>query len=253
MGSVGIGFTVNKGARVTVTPHEKNTICFNGKQINFPTVASVMNKLRVDKLRVDILSLLPLGYGFGISAASSLGAAWAINKLLRLKKTENQLAEIAHISEIENKTGLGSVGTQITGGFLFKTKPGFPVKAIKYPFLGHKIYVAIIDRFITTEVLNNRSSWRFINKAADDTLEKLKQISSPTLDDMIDASFDFANQAKLLYHGKLKEIIIKIKNKGNHATMSILGQVVVASCKLTGTDFPVEELTITNDHVRLLD
>ena len=64
-----------------------------------------------------MFSSLPLGYWFGISGASALATAYALNRLLKLKKSNKELAIIAHIAEVESKTGLGDVTNQYYWGF----------------------------------------------------------------------------------------------------------------------------------------
>ena len=89
-GSLGVGFTINKGVTVTIKKlnnnNIKNIIYFNNKKINFPTVGSVIKILTNEKVRVDIRSELPLGCGFGLSGASALATAYALSRLLKLRE-----------------------------------------------------------------------------------------------------------------------------------------------------------------------
>src|SRR3989338_2127727 len=154
-GSLGIGFTINKGAAVTIKKaanNERNKktkknrdknrsiVYFNNKKINFPTINSVIEKLTLEKVIVSIKSELPLGAGFGLSGASALAAAYALNRLLKLKKSKKELALIAHIAEVENLTGLGDVINQYYGGFLAKYKPSYMFKAEKLPIKDKAVY-----------------------------------------------------------------------------------------------------------------
>src|SRR3990167_1983065 len=123
MGSYGIGFTLNEGVIAEASRAKKKGVFYNNLPISFPTVISVINRLTEEKLRVHIKSKLPLGCGFGLSGASALAAAYAINGLLKLKKSKKELAIIAHTAEVENKTGLGDVVNQYYGGFCIKSKP----------------------------------------------------------------------------------------------------------------------------------
>lgn len=247
MGSVGVGCTIDREVLVEVEESSVNETIFNGATINFPTVESVINTLSPSPVKVSIQSPLPLGCGFGISGASALAAAAALNKLFNLKKTIMDLAKIAHTAEIVNHTGLGSVATQITGGFLLKKRPGLPVSAIKLPLVGQKLYAVIIDRLITPSILKDDKKIQKVNAAADYYLQQLKNIKSPQLKDVIDVSYNFVSETGLLTDKRVINIIGRIRKAGGSATMAILGKVVITNIKpwFTG-DYKIEELTITD-------
>ena len=118
MGSYGVGFTLNEGVIAEAEKSKRNEIVFNNESINFPAVKSVMKKLTKQKIRIYIKTKLPLGCGFGLSGASALASAYAINKLLNLKKSKKESAIIAHTADAENRTGLGDVVTSFTADFL---------------------------------------------------------------------------------------------------------------------------------------
>jgi pantoate kinase len=52
---------------------------------------------------------VPVGHGFGASAASSLSAVYALGRALRLRLPKESLAYFAHEAEIISMTGLGTV------------------------------------------------------------------------------------------------------------------------------------------------
>ncbi len=250
MGSIGVGCTVDKRVYVEVEKSQKTEIYFNKVKINIPTVSYVIDKLTDSPALISIKSFLPLGYGFGISGASALATASALNELFNLNKTKMDLAKIAHVSEIVNHTGLGSVATQITGGFLLKRKPGLPVLAIRLPFVGQKIYAIIIDRLLTPTVLQDKKRIRKVNTTADYYLHQLKNKKSLKLKDVTDASYNFVSETGLLTDKRVINIIDKIRKAGGSATMAILGKVVITDMKPTFIkDYKPVELTITNDHI----
>lgn len=250
MGSIGIGCTVDKKVFVSVEKAEKTVVLLNGKPIEFPTVSYVIDKLTQSPVRVTIKSPLPLGSGFGISGASALSCAHSLDKLFHLKKTKSVLSQIAHTAEIINKTGLGSVGTQITGGFLLKTKSGLPVSAIKLPFTGQKIYAIIIGKLLTPSILKDKKKIQEVNKVTDYYLLQLKNKKNIQLKDVLDASYEFVSKTGLLTDKKMIDIICRIKKSGGSATMAILGKVVISNIKPNfNIDYPLEELMITNNHL----
>lgn len=249
-GSIGIGCTLDKEVEVTVKPDNKTNILFNKKPIHFPTAEYALSSVIDKSVVINIKSPLPLGFGFGVSSASTLATLFAVNKIFRLNMNKMQLAQIAHEAEIINHTGLGSVATQITGGFLMKNIPGLPPSDfVRLPFVGKKLYAILIDRLETPLILNNKAHLEKINKEADWALQMIKTIPNISLEEIIDIAYQFTDKSGLLTHPVVSSLIKKIHIHGGHATMAILGQVVISDIK---PDFPinnyrVEELTIT-DH-----
>lgn len=259
MGSVGVGCTIGDEVIVEVEKSSSAEVIFNGTPINFPTVHSVVESLATSPVVVSIKSPLPLGYGFGISSASSLACAYAINEIFDLGKERLELAKIAHVSEIQNYTGLGSVATQITGGFLVKNKPGIPacagrpVDAYNLPFIGQKLYAVIIDRLETPTVLHDERKLEKINAAADYALRKIKNTDNITLEEIINISHECAEKSGLIINKYVKHIISAIRKAGGSATISMLGCVVLTTKKHDNIrDYPVKELVISDKTVKYL-
>ena len=74
MHSLGLGLTIAEGVNVEVGHDDAgNSVFFNGEPVEFPTVASVVERLSLGPVRVTIESPLPLSCGFGLSGASSTG------------------------------------------------------------------------------------------------------------------------------------------------------------------------------------
>lgn len=254
MGSVGVGCTVDKEVIVEVQKSSFDELIFNGTTINFPTVHEVIKYLSSTPVRVYIRSPLPLGYGFGISSASALATSFAINKLFNLKKNRLELAKIAHIAEIKNYTGLGSVATQITRGFLIKEKPGVPVHAGKLPFIGQKLYAVIVDKLETPSILKNQRYLQKVNHVAEKYLSLIKQADKLNLAQILDFSYYFSSEAGLIQNKKVKELIEEERKNGGHACMAILGYVVITDKKPSLTqNYPIHQLTISNHRQRVAD
>ncbi len=252
-GSVGIGTTLDKNVTVIVSKNNSGQIFFNGVPISFPTVVSVIKSLTDQSLKIDISSLLPLGYGFGISAASALASAFAVNRLMTLGKSKEELIRITHRAEIVNHTGLGSTVTAATGGFLLKTKAGIPTKTKLLPFTGQKLYAVIIDKLTTPTVLNSKIRLRTVNNAAEGVLETIHKNSFLKLKDVIDLGYIFAVKAGLLTDIRVISVISDIRKKGKHATMAMLGQVVISDTKpRLKVNYRIEELTVSKEIVRLI-
>lgn len=249
-GSIGIGFTVDQGVTVSVCAFSVNEILFNGIPITFPTVLSVIKSLAPNPVIVDIKTSLPLGCGFGLSGACALSCAYGINIVYNQRLSKEKIAEIAHMAEIENNTGLGTVGTQFTGGFLVKTAPGFPVKAYSLGFIGKSVYTTVINPLSTSSILTDNKKITDINQAADRALTRVKRKS--TIEEILDISYAYASDAHLFSDPVMKEIADEIRSSGGHASMAMLGQVIVSDRMPSAKSYPVKKFTITDDTVKIL-
>ena len=136
LGSLGAGFSIQKGVKTTVTIRNKTkhdisnfTIKVNGFESGDMRVSEVvLSKFSTKGKFVDIIHEIdvPVGYGFGCSAAVALSLSIALNDALECKLSKIKVAQIAHDVEIECKTGLGDVLASYHGGFEIRDKPGAP-------------------------------------------------------------------------------------------------------------------------------
>jgi len=246
-GSLGVGFTINKGVTVSIKKiKNKATISFNNKEIKFPTVASVIEKLNKNKenLEIRINSQLPLSCGFGISGASALATAYTLNKLLNLKKSKQELAKIAHTAEVENKTGLGDVINQYYGGFLIKYEPSYKFKVKKLKINNKKIYYKIFSKLDTKKIITNKQIKNKINKASINSLKTIKKISNKniSLNKIIKISKEFSIDSSLLKNKDIIRLIDKIEKNNGSASMIMLGNAVFSDKRFKGS----KELKIMN-------
>ena len=252
-GSTGVGCTINRNVVAKVSIAADNSIFFNGLRIKLPTIITALEKLTHGKFRTSLTSELPIGCGFGISGAATLATLWAANQLLNKKQNFRTLSEIAHFAEITNRTGLGTVATQITGGFLVKSKPGIPVTFKRLSFTGSKIYAVILGKVSTAKILANNTKMILINNSAESTLEKINKIKSPALSEIIKLSYDFCKKSRIYNYSEANSIISKIYEQNGSATMSMVGHVILSTIKPSLPNKNILELTIVNNKVKLLE
>lgn len=230
-GSSGLGFTVNEGVTVHVSRGKKTSVIFNGKLIIFPTVEFVIAKLTKETVSVVISSPLPLGSGFGLSGASALATAYALNELFDLGKDKKQLAVIAHTADVTEKTGLGDVVNQYFGGFLLKTKPSSHFDVQRIPLAETPVYWTSFSSLSTKDMLNNQSLMVKITHAADAAIVAVKNLlkkGSPPFASFMDVSYKFVKQSEILQNTKTRETIGAIIADGGHASMIIVGNAVMS-------------------------
>jgi pantoate kinase len=238
MHSLGMGFTITEGVVVTVSQHSNEiTVRFNDNEIHFPTVVSVIQKLTPQPIQVEIESPLPLGCGFGLSGAASLATTYALNALLALGKSEEELAMTAHVAEVENRTGLGDVCAQYHGGCLVKLKRGYPLAAERLPIPAQPIYYRYFSSIQTKTILENAERRERINRAADETLQALEKLTKSDAVDFnacIQLSKQFSLNSGLLEDSRVKETISGIEKAGGVASMIMLGNAVFSTQPFEG-------------------
>jgi pantoate kinase len=237
MHSLGMGFTVSDGVTVSVARDESTTVNFNGTTIDFVTVLSVVAKIADVPLRIDIRSELPLSGGFGLSGASALATAFAIDAFLDLGMTERELGMAAHVAEVENLTGLGDIAGQFNGGCLVKLVPGDPLAAIRLPVPEQDVYYRYFSAINTRDVIGHPEQRERINAAAAAALEalgRLKDRNESDFSSYIEVAKDFAIHSGLLADERVKRAIRECEDSGGTASMIMLGNAVFSNVFFTG-------------------
>jgi pantoate kinase len=229
-GSRGCGFTLQAGTvtEVMVKDGEGISIQLNGVERDAPTTESVVRELAANR-SVEVRSKIdvPIGCGFGASGAGALSTALALNEALSLNFTYEQVAKVAHIAEVENKTGLGDVIAQSYGGLVIRKEPGAPGIGVvdRFPVSDVKIDYVVFGEINTKDVLEDADMRRSINKAGREAMKNLLQI--PTFEEFVTLSKKFATQTGLL-GSKAADAIEAVESIGGTASMAMLGNTVFA-------------------------
>jgi len=136
IGAHGGGFVISKGvtAKVEVKEAEASRISvyINGEPApEAKTSETVVKKIlsRAEgayEVRVEHDVQVPIGAGYGASGAGALAVGLALNEALALRLTCNEVGRIAHVAEVECKTGLGTVAALMLGGAVVTLKSGGP-------------------------------------------------------------------------------------------------------------------------------
>jgi len=205
VGARGGGFGIKKGVltKIDVTEAEKNSVkvSINGKPLPEAGTTKTVVQMLLSKVsgtynvmvkhKVDV----PIGAGFGSSAAGALTTALALSKALGLDLTYNQIGRIAHVAEVKCKTGLGTVGPLMFGGCILTIEPGAPGIAIidRIPISADYVIVAgVFGSIPTKEVLASPEKRLAVNKWGKKTLEKI--LSEPSLENFLACCCDFAEK-----------------------------------------------------------
>ena len=247
VGARGGGFGIQKGVTTEVSVEENSVNSINvfikGKSApeaeTTKAVAEMLLK-KVDtpykvviKHRVDV----PIGAGFGSSAAGALTAALALSKALGLNLTYNQLGRIAHVAEVKCKTGLGTVGPLMLGGCIITLEPGAPGIAIidRIPITtDYAVVAGVFGPILTREVLSSKEKRLAVNKWGRKTLEKI--LSEPSLENFLACCWEFAQ--KTGFATERVRTLVKLAEKAGAvgAAQNMVGEAVHALTTLENAE-----------------
>ena len=235
-GSRGAGVSIEKGVITTVSlkPADQNMIkaLINGIETEAPVTKSVvkhMLKLTSKNFTVTINHKveIPIGAGIGASGAGAFSTALALNKALNLGLTYDKAAQIAHLAEIVNKTGLGTVLAQSRGGVEIRVKPGAPG-------IGHVDLIPVdpdtvvvcgsLGPIETKKMLSNPEIREKINRIGGRMVDEL--VKNASIEKLMKLSKRFAAETGLMSE-KVKNIVKGLEKNGFvNASMAMFGETV---------------------------
>ena len=226
-GSCGAGFLLSKGVKTTISPSDK--LCIDVNAGDDTVINEVLDILNVDtdfKIMQDIS--LPIGAGFGTSAASALSLTLAINEFLDLGYSHDLCGQIAHMAEINLGSGLGDVIAQTGRGLVLRTQPGAPgIGEIKS--FEHEVYVAYktFGKIETSDIIHDPHFKRVISEAGLKYLELFE--SQPTLENFLSFSNEFAHEINLM-SGEVENLIDYFNSSSDilGSSMAMLGNTAFA-------------------------
>jgi pantoate kinase len=206
VGARGGGFGIQKGVLTEVSVSEAKTtqirVFINGKFAPEAETTRTVSQMLLNKSgksckvvinhKVDV----PIGAGFGSSAAGALTAGLALSKALDLPLTYNQIGRIAHVAEVECKTGLGTVGPLMLGGCVLTVEPGAPGISVidRIPLRDDYLIVAGVFGYTPTkQMLTSAEKRHEVNRYGRRTLEAI--LAEPSVENFMSCCLDFAEKA----------------------------------------------------------
>ena len=235
-GARGAGFSITRGVLTTVHSEEARhgslSIKINGVPTNLATVSeNVVSKMtkglrKPQEMVVEHEASIPIGAGFGASGSGALSLALALNEALELRLTRMEAARVAHVAEIECRTGLGSVLAELNGGFGVTDKPGGPGVGETVRFPHSKDLRAVCLHFgpISTEkALSDKKLRRKINELGGRFVDELK--GSPSVDGFLELSRSFAEHVELITQ-RVRSVLEKTDEEGFLCSMAMFGETI---------------------------
>lgn len=239
-GSKGAGITLDEGVVTNTKIKDGNgniIINVNNKEDSLNTISKKTVKIILDRYNVNIQdydiyinhdSKLPIGAGFGTSAAFALGISFTLPKLMGINISFKEAGEIAHLAEISQSSGLGDVISEMFGGCVIRLHEGSPVKGIidKIP-ITKPIYVITktIGLLETKDIIENPIHQKHINQSGSILLNRL--VNNPSISNFMKLSRKFANDTQLISK-EIAEIINILDEETLGASMAMLGNTAFA-------------------------
>lgn len=246
-GSRGAGVVMDKGVITKTKISDGNgvQIKINGKTdarnatITEKTVEIIKRNYNLDnkKIAINHEVNVPIGAGFGTSAAFALGAALGISNIFNLPLTFNKAAQIAHIAEVEMKSGLGDVIGELSGGLVLRLKEGAPGVGITDKLLlneSEDLYVIskCFGEINTGDIIEDPIHKERINSTGRDLL--LKLVDDPRPENLMKLSRKFAEKT-LLMSSEVCEAVAILEEETIGASMAMLGNTAFAISKSPDT------------------
>ena len=235
LGSLGAGFSIQKGVKTTVILNSRNSntakfhIQIKGFKTGDVRVSEyVLNKFLADNddYFVDVIHELnvPVGYGLGCSAAVALSLALALNQALNAGYTKTEVAQIAHLAEIKCKTGLGDVLASYHGGFEIRTKSGAPgIGELEKIDPKEKLDALIVcfNPISTKKFLGEKIS--LVNGLGGKMVQEL--IKSKDINEFQDKSIKFAKYIKVVTP-KMSNVANELRKNGIKCGVALFGETI---------------------------
>ena len=226
-GSCGAGFLLSKGVRTTID--DADELIINVNQGDSTVIDEVLRILEIDtnfKITQDIQ--LPIGAGFGTSAASALSLSLALNDFLDLNYPKELCGQIAHMAEVNLGSGLGDVIAQTGHGMVLRVEPGAPGIG-KIESFEHDVYVAwkTFGGIDTSSIIRDPHHREVISDVGLKYLEFFEEKSS--LRNFLDFSYKFSTETNLM-SGEVKSLVDYLNSRDDilGSSMAMLGNTVFA-------------------------
>ena len=172
-GSIGAGIVISEGVTATVKPSDRISICIKRRfspdtssdiSSESPLLEHVMEHLNMTASVVTVCTL-PIGSGFGLSAAALLATLTALNQLFDRGMNAEEIAQCAHGAEVTHRTGLGDVAASQGGGRVVRSGPGIH-GAIERRFdMPEPLYAISFGPIHTPAVLGSPAQMNLISSA----------------------------------------------------------------------------------------
>lgn len=238
VGSRGFGVSLGLGARTTVKIKKAsenslkvkiNNHASDSARVSNHVVSAFLARFAEtenSEIMVEHHIQAPIGAGFGTSGAAALSLALALNEAFNLGMSRIQAAQLAHIAEVECKTGLGTVIAETFGGLEIRVKPGAPgigeIKQLSVP-ANTVVACLVFGPLSTSEFLTDQETRTRINKFGGELIDEL--VEAPSIGNFMKLSRQFAEHVELITE-KVRHVLTAADEVGVVCSMPMFGESV---------------------------
>ena len=227
-GSTGAGIVIRQGVTAVAEPARAREVGIFRRSADgnlslvaasSPPVEYAMERLGVTA-RVTTETTLPIGAGFGLSAAALLSTLSALDRLFSLDLGPRSVARLAHEAEIVHLTGLGDVAACQGGGCDCRMGAGIDGEILRIPAGGNTITAVTFGPISTPEVLSSPRALARVDRAYPGRCPR-------DIADFFRISREFAEKSGCITP-RVREGLAACDRAGIPASMTMLGEGIFA-------------------------
>lgn len=231
-GSVGAGVVISEGVRAEVRKTERmhplvtiESVDSQGRIVeNDQGSAPIEYILKRLDLTAEVRTKcrVPIGSGFGMSAAALLASISAMNTLFVLGLEPVEVAALAHEAEIVHRSGLGDVAAcqEGDGGIVCRMGPGIDAPMVRLRNGYGPIAAVNFGPLDTAGVLDSDIQMHRVEASYPDRCPR-------DVEDFFALSLQFAHESGLI-SPEVEEVLEACERSGVPASMTMLGNGVFA-------------------------
>ncbi len=221
-GSIGAGLVLSEGVTATVERSDETEVVVVAdgiETIGSPPIEEALERMKVQAL-VMTESYLPMGSGFGLSAASLLATIIAADTLFSLSMGMSEITRLAHDIEVSRGNGLGDVAAERGGGLVCRSSPGINGVASRQMVPEMPVAIISLAPISTQQVLASPESMERVTAAYPGRCPA-------DIDDFFALSRQFAESSGLITD-PVRPILSACDDANVPASMTMLGEGVFA-------------------------
>jgi pantoate kinase len=237
-GSKGAGVSLSRGVKTHIkmkpSLKKRRRVSINGVVSDSAVVSehvlnafgSSFSEMENFEVIVEHYAEVPLGAGFGTSGAAALSLALALNEALGIGLSRIEAAQLAHVAEVQCKTGLGTVIAETFGGVEMRVKPGAPgigeIRRMSVP-KDAAIACLVFGPLSTRKILSDQETRTRVNELGGKLVDRLAK--EPTIANFMKLSRQFAEHVGLITN-RIRNTLNLVDNRGFVCSMPMFGESV---------------------------